>query len=86
MRANTGSGIDVSWGAIHRNGKGELISAQRKRGRWFLYFLGNWEDKRVTYCEKHRHNHLPQDFRAGKLTLPVLVYALKLKMRGEWSV
>ena len=86
MKAHTGSGVEVSWDAIHRDGRGELISAQKKRGRWFLYFFGNWEDRRVAYCEKHRHNHLSEDFREGKLSLAVLLYSLKLKLRGEWDV
>lgn len=83
--ADTGSGLGISWEAVHRSGAGKLISAQRKRGRWFLYFFGNWDDNRVKYCEKHRNNHLPANFREGDFSLSTLLFTLKLKIRGEWS-
>ena len=62
---------------------GELISNQFTRGRWFLYFLGNWDTKRVVYCEKHRTG-LPQSFREGKFW-PSFFYTIKLMLEGEWN-
>ena len=34
---------------------GELIEIQKKRGRWFNYFFGEWDRKRALYCMNHRH-------------------------------
>ena len=65
---------------------GELIVAQRKRGRWFMYFFGNWDKHRAAYCEKHRHDKLPVAFRDGKFSVSTILFTIKLKRRGEWDV
>lgn len=64
---------------------GELIAAQVKRGRWFLYFLGNWDMQRVNYCEKHRHDQLPVSFREGRFSVSTMLFTIRLKHRGEWN-
>ena len=84
IRSKTSGGVEVSWSAIHRSPEGELISAQRKRGRWFQYFFGNWDTLRVAYCELHRHDSLPDEFRAGSFSIKMIIYFLKLKYRGEF--
>ena len=84
--SKVGGGLRVaSWAAGHTNGAGELISAQMKRGRWFLYFFGDWDRKRVNYCEKHRHDHVPDNFREGQFSLSTILLTIKLMFRGEWD-
>ena len=84
-RGKVGGGLRTEWGVAHRSGAGELISVQRNRGRWWLYFFGNWDRKRTNYCEKNRCNHVPHNFREGELSLSTLLFTLKLKVRGELS-
>ena len=66
-------------------GLGELIAAQMKRGKWFLYFFGTWDTKRTNYCEKHRHDDVPANFREGEFSLSTILYTFKLKRKGEWN-
>lgn len=64
---------------------GKLIAAQRKRGRWFMYFFGNWDKQRVDYCERHRCEELPVDFREGKVSVATMLFTTNLKLKGEWD-
>lgn len=66
-------------------GLGELIAAQRKRGRWFLYFFGNWDKQRVDYCERHRYEELPVGFRLGGFSAATMLFTINLKLKGEWN-
>ena len=84
-KGKVSNGIKVSWGAIHQNKEGEIISAQRDRNRWFLYFFGNWDVDRVAYCELYRNTPLPEDFRTGELTLSMIWRMLKMKINGEFN-
>lgn len=85
-RSAVSGGYDVSsWGTGHRSPEGELISIQGKRGRWFMYFFGYWDMKRVSYCEKHRHDYVPIDFREGRFNISTILFTLKLKIKGEWN-
>lgn len=85
IKSKVGGGTKVDWGATHRSGSGELISVQRMRGRWFLYFFGNWDTKRVRYCEKHRRNYVPANFREGEFSISTIVFTLRLIKSGEWD-
>lgn len=82
-RDNDGNPIMEAYCPNCGGNKGKLISVSKTRGRWYLYFFGNIEEKRVAYCEAHRNDPIPMEFRAGRL-LPTLIFALKLKRRGEW--
>ena len=84
VKSTIDRGIEVSWGAEHRSGDGELISVQRKRGRWFLYFFGDWDRKRAGYCEAHRHDDIPIDFRTGEFSLKSIIFTLELIKQGVW--
>ena len=84
-QAKIGGGIEVSWGAGHRDKNGKLICQQLKRGRWFNYFLGNWDTKRAVWCEAHRYDEAPEDFRTGKLSLASIRFTIKLMREKEWN-
>ena len=77
--------VKVTFKAGHRDKAGNLISNMKTRGRWFNYFFGKWDDKRVAYCEKHRHDHVPENFKEGEFSLSTILFTLKLMKRGEWD-
>ena len=79
MRSKTNSGVKVFCTNEHRNKEGELISSGRTRGKWWLYFFGNWDKWRTNYCEQHRNDRLPQSFRKGEITLSSILVTIKFK-------
>ena len=85
VKAQTAGGTKVDWGAGHRDNNGYLICRQIKRGRWFNYIFGGWDDKRCSFCEAHRHNKVPETFRNGKLfSITSILFTLGLILKGEW--
>jgi hypothetical protein len=84
VQSDIGGGVEVAWAAVHKNAKGELICGQLKRGRWFNYFLGRWDDKRAVYCEQHRNDPVPYCFRAGQFSIKSILFTFKLMAQGVW--
>ena len=82
-KSEVGSRIKVSYKIGQRDKDGNLIVMEGTRGRWWLYFFGEWDRKRTLYCMKHRRDILPKGFREGVLNLSTLLFTLKI--RGEWN-
>jgi len=79
--SSTSGGVGVSGSGEHRNGKtGALIWSGHTRGKWWLYFFGDWDTWRSNYCEKHRDKKLPQSFRRGELAPLSILATIWLKM------
>lgn len=79
VKSSVSSAMDISWSAIHKNKEGVIISAQRKRGKWWLWAFGEMDTYRVKYCEAHRHDNIPDDFRTGKWSLKAILFFLKVQ-------
>ena len=64
---------------------GELIAVLKKRGRWFMYFFGNWERERIEYCQRHRRDPVPQSLREGKVSISTMLYTWRKRRAGVWN-
>jgi len=76
------SGVALDWFADHNDGKtGKLVCRSIKRKKWGSYFFGEWDIKRVYYCEHNRNAHIPDSYREGRLNLVSLMFTIYVWIR-----
>jgi hypothetical protein len=74
--------IKVSGKHRHEDKDGNLISACETRVGRDSEFLTEWDGWRVKYCEEHRKQKLPKDFREGNFSFTTILYSAVLGFRG----
>lgn len=79
--SKTNSGVCVNASSRVEDKDGNLICGMGKLGPWGLYFFGNWDTWRTSYCFSHRRDKLLKSFRLGRVNPITLVYSLFLKVR-----